>query len=271
MARAAAEGPASSHELDAERAHALPVVRKIGMGDLRAALAMGLDDFLAKPSHVLFLGILYPLIGIIAARLAFGYGLLPLLYPLVAGISLLGPLVAIGFYELSRRRELGLDTSWWQAFSVVRSRAFRPVATLGLILLGIFYFWIKSAELVYSRIFGSADPGTPGEFLRTVFTTQEGLELILVGNAVGFLFAVLVFVISVISFPMLIDRDGTAASAVITSIRAVAKNPLVMAAWAFIIAAALFLGSLPFFLGLAIVVPILGHASWHLYRRVVAP
>lgn len=249
----------------------LPIVREITPADLVDALYKGIDDFKAKPSHVVFIGVLYPVVGLILARLTFGYDVLPLLFPLIAGFSLMGPFVAICFYELSRLREQGEDPSWWHVFEIVRSRSFRSIVTLGLVLMAIFLLWIQTAQLIYTFTFGEKEPASLWTFAQEVLTTRHGWELIVLGNAVGFLFALLTFSISVVSFPMLLDRDGSAAAAVVTSVKAVLKNPVTMMIWAFIIAASLFLGSLPFFFGLAVVVPILGHASWHVYRKVVAP
>jgi len=248
---------------------ALPQVRKISKADLEDALAKGFSDFREKPSHVFFLGIIYPIVGLLLARLAFGYALLPILFPLVAGFALLGPLAAIGFYEISRRREQGLDTSWWQVFGLFRAKSIGAIVALGLLLMVLYVAWLSTANAIYHYYFGPKYPASFGEFFHQVFATPEGLMLILIGNAAGFLFALLIFSISVVSFPLLVDRDVSAPAAMVTSIRAVAANPLIMMGWAIFITLALIVGSLPFLLGLAIVLPVLGHASWHLYKKIV--
>jgi uncharacterized membrane protein len=249
-----------------------PRVRKIGMADIGAALAEGFDDFRALPSQVIFLGIIYPVVGLILGRLAFGYDVLPLLFPLVAGFALLGPLAAIGLYELSRRREQGLDAGWRHAFDVLRAPAIGAIAALGVVLALIFIAWLAVANLIYDLTLGAVmpAPASLGAFVSGVFSTTAGWQLIILGNLVGFVFALATFVISAVSFPLLLDRDGGALAAVQTSIRAVRVNPRPMLAWGFVIALALVIGSIPFLLGLAVVMPILGHASWHLYRKVVA-
>ncbi len=249
----------------------LPEVRTIRPADLYDVLAKGLDDFRAMPSHVVFLSLIYPVIGLLFARLAFGYDLLPILFPLIAGFALIGPLAAIGLYELSRRRELGLSTSWKDAFGVLRSQSIPAIVTLGSLLMAIFLTWLLVAELIYAATFGGARPVSLGGFIEDVLTTRQGWTLILVGNTVGFLFALVAFTISVVSFPLLLDRDVGFAAAVTTSVRAVAANPIPMAMWGLIVAALLALGSLPFLMGLAIAFPVLGHATWHLYRKVVEP
>jgi uncharacterized membrane protein len=248
-----------------------PVVRKIGLGDLKDALKRGIADFAAMPSHAVFLCLIYPIVGLLLARLTLGYDVLPLLFPLAAGFALVGPFAAIGFYELSRRREQGLTVAWQDAFDVLRSPSRDAIAALALLLLIIFAIWIALAQAIYIANFGYQPAASIPHFIRQVFTTPTGWMLIVVGNFVGFLFALAVLVISVMSFPLLVDRDVGAVEAVLTSVRAVAANPVIMAIWGLIVAALLLIGSLPLFLGLAVVVPILGHATWHLYRKVVEP
>jgi uncharacterized membrane protein len=250
---------------------ALPVVRKIAMSDLKDALAKGIDDFRAFPTHVIFLSIIYPIVGLVLAGLTLSYDVLPLLFPLAAGFALIGPFAAIGFYELSRRRELGLDVSWRDAFGARRSQSTDGIIALGLLLLIIFVLWIAVAQAIYIANFGYAPAVLIPDFLRQVFTTRAGWTLIIVGNGVGFLFAATVLTISIVSFPLLLDRDVGAVVAVLTSVRAVLKNPWTIAIWGLIVAALLVVGSIPLFIGLAVVLPVLGHSSWHLYRKLVEP
>jgi len=183
----------------------------------------------------------------------------------------MGPIAAIGIYELSRRREQGLAVSWLNAFDVLRSPAIGPIAALGLLMCGIFVAWLFAAQAVYRMTIGDLPPASIGEFLNRVFTTPGGWRLIIWGNAVGFLFAALVLTLTVVSFPLLLDKHVRLRTAVLTSIRVVAMNPVTMALWGLIVAVALVIGCLPLFVGLAVVMPILGHATWHLYRRAVVP
>jgi len=246
-----------------------PVIRKITIHDVREALTRGIDDFNEIPTQLVFLSILYPVIGLIAARAAWGGDMLPLFFPLVAGLTLMGPLLATGIYELSRRREKGLPVSWINSFDAFRSPAILSIVTLGIVLLAIFVAWIAAARGIYEATLGGAAPRSIGVFLWLVFNTSEGWTLIVVGNLVGFLFAVLVLSLSVVSFPLMLDRNVGVETAIRTSLRAVATNPLPMALWGLIVAVALFLGCLPLFVGLAVVMPVLGHATWHLYRKTV--
>lgn len=252
-----------------ERA-ALPAIRKIAVSDLAEALRRGIDDFRAMPTtHVVFLSLIYPIVGLLLARLTFGYDVVPLLYPIVAGFALVGPVGAVWIYELSRRREAGLDVSWRHALGVVHARSFGAIAALGLLLMVIFLVWLAVAHAIYIGVVGYGAPVSLTLFVSRVFTTPEGWLLILIGNGVGFLFAVTVLTISVVSFPLLLDHNVGPMSAVATSARAVIENPLPMALWGLIVAAILLLGSIPFLFGLAIAMPVLGHATWHLYRKVV--
>jgi uncharacterized membrane protein len=248
----------------------LPDVRRIGAADLGDVLARGLDDFGASRTDVAFLSIIYPVVGVVLARLAFGYEMLPLVFPLASGFALVGPFAAVGLYEMSRRREQGVDVTWADAFGVVRSPAFGAIAMLGLVLMAIFLLWLVTAVGIYAITLGPQPPSSIASFMTDVFTTSAGWALIGLGVGVGFLFALLVLTISVVSFPLLLDRDVGLDTAVWTSVRAVAANPGPMALWGLIVAVALVLGSIPLFLGLVIVMPVLGHATWHLYRKVVA-
>lgn len=244
-------------------------VRSIGMGDIRDALAKGLADFNAMPTHIVFLGVIYPIVTLIFARIAAGYEVLPLVFPLVAGYTLIGPLVATAMYELSRRRERGLDISRRHAFDILKLPSIRSIATLGVLLMAIYFAWLGAARSIYERYFDDAVPASIATFVDQIFNTPSGSALITVGCGVGFLFAVVVFTLSVVSFPLLLDRDVGVMVAIRTSIRAVVANPVTMAIWGLIVAAALLIGALPFFVGLAVVLPVLGHSTWHLYRKVV--
>ncbi|MGB3866702.1 MAG: DUF2189 domain-containing protein [Xanthobacteraceae bacterium] len=254
-----------------EAAKSLPEVRRIGLSDLHDALRRGWEDFKAVPSHAIMLCAIYPVLGLMLARAVLGYSVLPLLFPLAAGFALLGPFAALGLYELSRRRELGQTPSAWQATLVLRSPSFGSMLALGALLLTLFVVWVATAQAIYVAAFGYEPAADIPGFATRVLTTPEGRWLIVVGCGVGFLFALAALCLSVVSFPMMLDRHAGVADAMLTSMRVMVKNPLTMAAWGIIVAALLVLGSIPFFLGLAVVVPLLGHATWHLYRKVLEP
>ncbi len=245
-------------------------VRRIGLADLREVLRKGMEDFGACRTDVIFLCLVYPLIGLVLARLAFDHDFLPLLFPVASGFALLGPVAAVGLYEMSRRREQGAEVRWSEAFGVITAPAFGAIVVLGLVLLTIFLLWLLAAQVIYLNTLGPEPPASLAAFIGEVFGTEAGWTMIVVGVGVGFLFALLVLAISVVSFPLLLDRDVGLRTAITTSVRVAAANPVAVAAWGLTVAGGLVLGSLPLFLGLVLVLPVLGHATWHLYRRTVA-
>ena len=246
---------------------AAPTIQRIGLADLGTALRRGWADFLASPTQIVFLCVLYPVIGLLAATLTAGGDAMHLLYPMAAGFALVGPIAALGLYEISRRRERGEETNWLTVFEVLRSPALGSIVALGVILVAIFLAWLFVADRIYMATLERA-PASMSTW-SALFSTSEGWRLILWGNLAGAAFAAAVLVLTVVSFPMLLDRDGGVGRAVSTSLRAVAANPVPMAVWGLIVAAVLLAGSLPLFVGLAVALPVLGHATWHLYRLVV--
>ena len=247
----------------------LPAVRRISVADLGDALTKGLDDFRTFRTDVAFLCIVYPVVGIILASFAFRQDLLPLLFPIGSGFALVGPIAAVGLYEMSRRREQGVVATWADAFGMVRSPSFGAIVVLGLVLLSIFLLWVLTAQVIYVFTLGPEPPSSIATFAGDVLTTGAGWALVVMGAGVGFVFALVVLTISVVSFPMLLDRDVGLGVAVSTSVRVVVANPRPMAVWGMIVAGSLVIGSIPLFLGLIVIMPVLGHATWHLYRKVV--
>ena len=244
-------------------------IRKISGADINASLADGWRDFMKMRGDIIFLMILYPLIGLVAAVALTGGPLLPLFLPIAAGVGLLGPVAAVGFYELARRREMGLHSNWSHFLDVRKRPSFDEIAAVSGLLLAIFGLWLLAAGALYIILFGWTEPASASAFLRDVFTTGHGWALILLGGAIGIVFAAAVLAISVVSMPMLVDCDLGAAKAVRTSIRASRENPGAMLRWGIIVGALLVLGSIPLFIGLAVVLPWLGYSTWHLYTRLV--
>ena len=244
-------------------------VSTITANDLTQSLRDGVNDFLAKRGDLVFIGLLYPLIGIVAGIAATGGSILPLLFPMLAGLSLLGPLVSTGFYQLAKRREQGLESNWWHFFDVFKSPSREGIVLVGIMLMAIFGAWLVSAGLIYAVFFGTKAPATIGVLLTEAFTTPRGWAMILIGNAVGAIFALIVLATSVVSLPMLIDKDIDAATAVRTSLKAFAANRTLLIRWGVRVAVWLVVGAIPILLGLAAVLPILGYATWHLYTRLV--
>lgn len=246
-----------------------PLVRRIGVADVRQALVKGYADFAAYRSDVFFLGFIYPIVGLIFVRIAFGADLLPLLFPLASGFAIVGPFAALGLYEMSRMREMGVEPKWSNAFDVLKAPAIGAIWILGLSLVAVFLLWLTAAWVIYLATFGPAPIISLAQFAHDVFRTPGGQSMIVVGIGVGFFFALIAMTISIVSFPLLLDRDVGLDTAVLTSVRAVMANPVPMMVWGIVVAGGLVLGSLPLFVGLIVVLPVLGHATWHLYRALV--
>jgi uncharacterized membrane protein len=249
---------------------AVPQVNKITAGDLMDALKAGMADMGALRDDILFIGLIYPVAGLMLAGLAANYALLPMVFPLASGFALLGPVAAIGLYEMSRRRERGEHVTWVDGFKVLQSPAIGSILGLGLVFLTLFGLWMGAAYELNLALLGPAAPPTLRAFEQNLFWTQGGLSLIVGGWALGLVFAVVAFAMGVVSFPLMLDRDVDMWTAIGTSLKAVRMNPGVMALWGLIVAGLLVAGSIPALVGLVFVMPVLGHASWHLYRKVVA-
>jgi uncharacterized membrane protein len=246
----------------------LPRIRRISTADLWASLREGMSDLGVARSDVAFIALFYPIVGLVLARLAFSMALVPLILPLLSGFAILGPVAAVGLYEISRRLEAGQEVTWSTPLAVFRNPAFSSILGLGAILGLIFLTWLAVAWGIYAVTLGPEAPASVPSFLHDVFTTPAGWAMMVIGMGVGFLFAALSYSISVISFPLLLERDVGISSAIAASLEAVRTNPRPMAVWGFVIAALLIAGSIPALAGLIFVMPLLGHASWRLYRRI---
>ncbi|TDK42349.1 DUF2189 domain-containing protein [Antarcticimicrobium luteum] len=259
----------ATERLGGDHTVAMPQTRRLEMADIGHALRAGWGDFLAGRSDVMFLVLVYPVVGLVLMGFALHMQLLPLLLPLVMGFALLGPVAAVGLYEMSRRREAGQTASWIDGLGVLRSPRFGAILVLGLYLAGLFLGWMLTARGIYALTLGPAAPASASAFLRDVATTPAGWLMAVAGSAVGACFALLALATSVVSFPMLLDRNVSVPVAVATSVRLMRENPRVVLSWGALIGAALSLAAIPLLLGLVIVLPVLGHASWHFYRRAV--
>lgn len=256
---------------DAEGLMPRPAVRKISTLEVLDALRLGWIDFREKPSHYVFLCLLYPVAGVVLMVWSAGANMLPVMFPLASGFALLGPIAALGMYEISRKRELGLNPSWREAFEVRKSPALFSIVAAAAMLFVLFIAWLNIAQAIYEWHFGAEIPASLSDFMSSVLTTSAGWTMMFWGDLVGFVFAVMALAISVVTFPLLLERDVGAAAAIATSVRATIANPVPVVLWGFIVAALLVIGSIPVFAGLAVVLPVLGHATWHLYRKLVEP
>jgi uncharacterized membrane protein len=247
-------------------------VRTIGLNDLWQSLKEGYDDFNATPTLGVFLTVLYFLFALLLTLFLVGENLLlHLAFPMVAGFTLIGPVVSVGLFEMSRRRERGLDVSWRSTFDFVHSASFAPILALSVVMTLLYVAWLFMAQFLYFGLFGNDPPVSASDFVTQLVTTRRGGALIVYGILLGFIFAFAALAISAVAFPLLLDRPASAATAVAISIRAVTSNLMVMAVWGVIVVVLLAAGAIVFLIGLAAVLPILGHATWHLYRKVVEP
>ncbi len=244
------------------------VAKDLTLGDLRAAVAAGWRDFMAKPLFGLFFAGIYVAAGLFLYFALFSRGEIVWLVPAAAGFPLLAPFVAVGLYEVSRRREAGLPMSWGDILGAIATRGHGQLVVMGMVVFIIFGFWLGLAHGIFSIFL--AESGIGAHSLNT-FLTPAGLMMLVVGGIVGALMALAFFSAMVVSLPMLVDRDVDFVTAIITSLATVRSNTRVMLIWAVIVAIGLFAAMLPFFLGLLIVMPVLAHATWHLYRRAVQP
>jgi len=246
-------------------------INKITLQDLWQCLKLGYDDFGAKPgTAVPLLALYYSLAAVIFTLFAFDQELRYLLFPLVAGFTLIGPMAAVVFFGLSRSRETGGAMRWRVAFRFIHTASFAPILALSILMTALYLLWLYAAELIYFGILGATPIDSASAFISQLFTTRAGWLLIAYGNFVGFLFAFAAMALSVVSFPLTLDKPVTSITAASVSVRAFTSNALVLGIWGLVVVALLALGAAVFLIGLAVVLPVLGHATWHLYRRLIA-
>ncbi len=248
-----------------------PIVRRIAARDISEAVVAGLRDFQAAPIYGLIFGGIYTLGGIAIVLSVTSAGIPWLAYPMAAGFMLVAPFIATGLYEVSRRREAGKPLSLSEVFGVVWAQRGRELSWMAFVTLFVMIMWLYQVRLLLALFLGFSSFDSIESFIRVVLTTNEGLTFLLVGHIVGAILSAILFSLTVVSFPLLLDREVDFVTAMITSVRAVAANPAVMLGWAAVIVALTIAAIAPFFLGLLVVLPVLGHATWHLYRRLVEP
>lgn len=247
-----------------------PVVRQIAIADIVEALGRGLRDFQGAPLYGLVFGALYAIGGILIVLSLTALGMVYLAYPIAAGFALVGPFVAIGLYQVSRARENGETPTFRMIWSTMRSRS--EIGWMAFVTLFIFIMWMYQVRLLLALLLGiNASFASLRDFVTILLTTNEGLAFLAIGNVVGAVLSFVLFSLTVVSFPLLLDRDVDFVTAMITSLRAVANNPGPMIVWAATVVFLLIVSALPFFAGLVVTLPVLGHTTWHLYRRVVEP
>ncbi len=265
-----ANPPPAATEEAARLAGRAVVVRKLQKDDIFNSLVAGLSDFKRAPVYGLAIGGFHAFGGWLAIFFGKISGLHYFTYPFLTGIAIIAPFMAAALYEVSRRLEAGEPLSWSAVLHSVKTSGGRDLGWMALVSLFAFILWIDYAFFLYLIFYGAHMPD-PADFLREAISTEKGITFILVGNLVGGLIAFAIFSITVVSVPLLLDRDVDFVTAMIASVRAVKLNPWPLLAWAFTIALFLAFGLLSALLGLIVVLPLLGHASWHVYRKLVAP
>jgi uncharacterized membrane protein len=247
-----------------------PHVRKIEVADVLDAIEQGVRDFARAPKYGMFFGGVYAVGGLLMFWVAVSLGYFYLIYPAVMGFALLAPFGAAGTYEISRRLEQGEKLSWSAVLGAVWRRAGRELGWLALVSMFTFIIWLDIAMFVFLAFYGLHVP-TFSDLFSQVLTTPYGLLFLLVGNGVGAIIALVVFSFTVVSPPLIVDRNVDFITAMSASVRSVRTNPKPMLVWAIVIGADLAIAFATFFVALLVVFPILGHATWHLYRRVIEP
>lgn len=252
-----------------EDEYAILEVNELGFEDVKACLIKGFSDFLQAPMFGLFFGSIFAFGGILIVQSFYVWEKGWMIYPMIVGFPLIGPFIAVGLYEVSRRLEQGLPLRWGEILSVISSQTGRQIPYMAFVMLFIFWIWMYQIRLLIAIILGRMSFPSLDAFINIIITTPEGWAFVIVSHLVGACFSLLLFSITVISIPLIMDRDIDFVTGMITSVKTVMKSPVVMICWGIFIAVTLFFSTIPFFLGLLISLPILGHASWHIYKKAV--
>jgi uncharacterized membrane protein len=261
--------PTQMSDEDAARLARIPVVRPVSFADLGACLRAGIADFAAAPLYGLFFGAVYAVAGLLIIASIVALRMEYLAYPLMAGFALIGPFVAVGLYEVSRRRERGEPLSWRVVLGAVAGARRSELSWMAFAMLFALVLWMYQVRLLIAFLISDIGTGTLAEFVTALVTTPNGLLFLAIGHGVGAVLSLVIFALTVTAVPLLLDRDLDFITAMIASVRSVLAAPLVMISWGLFVVLAILAACLPAFLGLLVVLPVLGHTTWHLYRRAV--
>ena len=252
-----------------EDEYIMPEVNALSIADLKICLAKGLSDFKRAPMFGLFFGGIFAFGGILIVQSFYVWDKGWMIYPMIVGFPLIGPFIAVGLYEVSRRLEQGEPLLWNEILSVISLQKGRQIPYMAFVMLFIFWVWMYQIRLLIAIILGRMSFSSWDSFINIITTTPEGWTFVIVGHIVGACFALLLFSVTVVSIPLIMDRDIDFVTGMITSVKTVMKSPIVLICWGIFIAATLFISAVPLFLGLLISLPVLGHTSWHIYKRAV--
>ena len=249
----------------------IPKINKMTASDITASLKAGFSDFLARPVMSGFFGLFYAVFGLLFVWCLVWLGKIWMIIPAIIGFPLVAPFAAAGLYEMSRRLQNGEDFGWADILGVMANQHKRELGWMAFVTLFIFWVWVYQIRLWLAIILKNASFGDFDGFLNTVFFTLEGWTFLAIGTGVGAFLSAVLFAVTVVAMPMLLDRETNFVTAMLTSIRVVTENPVVMLSWAAVISVTMLLSLVPAFLGLIFTLPILGHTTWHLYQRAVPP
>ena len=247
----------------------MPDVVPLGFADIRDSLIEGLNDFARAPRYGLGLGAIFAATGIVIALSLVRGGMVWLVYPFAIGFPLIGPFAAAGLYEVSRRLEAGAPLSWGAVLSVMWAQRRSELSWMAFTMLFIFWVWMYQIRLLLALFLGRLSFSSLAGFLEVVLATPQGWMFLGLGHVIGGALALILFSVTVVSMPMLMEREVDFVTAMITSIKAVIASPVVMLGWGVVVTLAVIAACVPFFLGLLVVLPVLGHTTWHIYRRAV--
>ena len=246
-----------------------PIVGQVTVEDITASLKLGVLDFVKTPVIGLTFGTFFVIGGILVTLLSFWVDMSYISYPLACGFLLLGPFAALGLYEVSRRLQAGETPRMSGLFTLMWEQRRGEIAWMAFVVIFIQFLWMFKVHLLLALFLGMKGYGTFLQFAQTIFETPDGLLFLLAGHVVGAFFAMLLFAVSVVSFPMLLDTELDFVTAMITSFKVVTGSPVIMVGWGLLITAILMISMIPAFVGLLVTLPILGHTTWHLYKRAV--
>ncbi len=249
----------------------IPKVNTVTVEDITASLKAGFSDFLTRPFMSGFFGLFYSVFGLLFVWCLVWLGKIWMIIPAVVAFPLVAPFAAAGLYEMSRRLQRGESFGWSEILTVVANQRNREMGWMAFVTLFIFWVWVYQVRLLLAIILQDASFSDFDGFLDIVFFTPEGWTFLLIGTCIGAVLSAVLFSVTVVAMPMLLERETNFVSAMITSVRVITENPVVMLTWAAIISVTMLLSLVPAFLGLIVTLPVLGHTTWHLYQRVVSP
>ena len=259
----------TQHRALASDGRAKPRINDLTAQDISHALSAGFADFLARPVMSGFFGVFYAVFGLAFVWCLVWLGQIWMIIPAIIGFPLVAPFAAAGLYEMSRRRQKDTPFGWAEILTVMADQRKRELGWMAFVTLFIFWVWMYQVRLWLALILQNTSFSDFSGFLNIVFFTPQGWTFLAVGTCVGALLSAVLFTVTVIAMPMLLDRETNFVSAMITSVNAVKQNPVVMLTWAAIISVTILLSLVPAFLGLIFTLPILGHTTWHLYQRAI--